>query len=193
MSFLNSLTTVICSIFSFIFFSTSFFFSNVTIIINLINADTAIVQTIALIIFPNSSLIEYTNLSLSLCLYLSNKYSFVKNTALNPHKVRKLNAKNAILIDNGVITDGVTVVISGCNSNRFFINIFNVLDSDNDGVINAINACKWKIPDNVVNVLKDVFDEMKETRMEYDKDEFVEMCLDIYDELNNDERTMGTH
>ena len=74
--------------------------------------------------------------------------------------------------------------------NSMFENIFNVLDSDNDGVINAINACKWKIPDNVVNILKDVFDEMKETRMEYNKDEFVEMCLDIYDELNNDERKL---
>ena len=74
--------------------------------------------------------------------------------------------------------------------NNMFENIFNVLDSDNDGVINAINACKWKIPDNVVNVLKEVFDEMKETRMDYDKDEFVEMCLDIYDELNNDERKL---
>lgn len=81
-----------------------------------------------------------------------------------------------------------SVVIFNSMKEKIFKQIFLILDSDGDGIINTLNKDIKSLPDDVESVISPILLELKEENETLNEKEFTLACYHLYELLNYNER-----
>ena len=92
----------------------------------------------------------------------------------------KLNQNNQEM----KITKKINEKIFSENKMNAFINLFNDLDSDQDGIISPININLNKIPKNILNIIEPLISELKEENQSLTQEVFLLAMNKLFDDIS---------
>ena len=92
----------------------------------------------------------------------------------------KLNQNNQEM----KITKKINEKIFSENKINAFINLFNDLDSDQDGIISPININLNKIPKNILNIIEPLISELKEENQSLTQEVFLLAMNKLFDDIS---------
>ena len=112
------------------------------------------------------------------------KSQIYKKYDLNKEKLAKKYNNN--LQENNEVknTKKINDKIFSENKKRAFNNLFNDLDSDQDGIISGINININKIPKNIINIIQPLLIELKEDNQTLNKDEFLITMDKLFEDIS---------
>ena len=112
------------------------------------------------------------------------KSQIYKKYDLNKEKLTKKNNNNFQENNEVKNTKKINDKIFSENKIRAFNNLFNDLDSDQDGIISGINININKIPKNIINIIQPLLIELKEDNQTLNKDEFLIAIDKLFEDIS---------
>ena len=111
-------------------------------------------------------------------------YLAYKKYDLNREKLLKKYYQNIPEKNKENNTKKVTDKIVSKNKMRAFNNLFNALDSDQDGIISRININIINIENNILNIIQPLLFELKEENLTLNKKEFVTAMNKLFEDIS---------
>ena len=111
-------------------------------------------------------------------------YNIYKKYDLNKENLVKKYEDNIRQSNQVIITKKINQKIFEENKIRAFKNIFNDLDSDQDGIINGINANINKISKKILNIIQPLLIELKEENQTLNKNEFIIAMNKLFEDIS---------
>jgi len=104
-------------------------------------------------------------------------------------RARQENQKRAALSNVHHSTQKSEKLV-GLQKQTAFKELFKLLDSDKDGQISGQKICVFELPEEVIDILTPLFDEMEEEGHVLDVDEFTGACGRLYQTLSIHEKNI---
>jgi len=111
-------------------------------------------------------------------------YQIYKKYELNKEKLRKKYKNNFEEDKQSKSTKKLNEKIFQTNKLKAFNNLFNDLDSDQDGIISGINLKINRIPKNILNIIEPLLIELKEDNQTLNKDEFILAMDKLFEDIS---------
>ena len=111
-------------------------------------------------------------------------YLAYKKYDLNKEKLLKKYYQNIPGKNKENNTKKVNDKIVSKNKIRAFNNLFNVLDSDQDGIISGINININNLQNNILNIIQPLLFELKEDNLTLTKEEFVTAMNKLFEDIS---------